>query len=608
VATHPHVVGRFAAGPLHGTALALYFALLPFVVIAKWRLTPHLAHGALVRVLLIALAFFWLLFLTQLIRDVIRLRRGLHIGAGGIAWLAGLMVATLTLLAPTVTLTAPANPDRPVASATAWTVAPADATASTTTPPIKDTRASQAPHPSRHTPSGFGSLSALSLALMAKRRSDDLRQQQFDLDDAQIDDTIELLRNTNQTLVAQLRYVIGDRLDGVMTLSSDLRYAALTHSEDPVLVCVLCDDDDVLISFAREGGSLRVPAHWSNEDIMAATFALHNGGRTLCAPFEHELLRALATRKSHATMVLYLGAARDLDLELSACAVIIQPVVLDEQLRAAAQNLVAPEKVENRRLDVTSDPNGLERDEIRVEVLRSEPRIVGLTKPFTATLRRRCVEMVAYLALHRHEPVTGDRLRTRVLVHADVDASTRTLANTASAVRRSLGVDERGPRLHPVTSSGLYVTHGVTSDLEIFHSLVARARQLPLEEAAAFTHRALALVRGEPLASALRGFEWFLVEGLSARLMRDGEWASLALHQHALNIHDVELAYWSIAQGLLIDPESDALTDALARVPRLRQFGGDRSGAAQNQAVGAGGAVAVSRPLDRLGDQILQQR
>ena len=74
--------------------------------------------------------------------------------------------------------------------------------------------------------------------------------------------------------------------------------------------------------------------------------------------------------------------------------------------------------------------------------------------------------MVAYLALHRDEPVTGERLRTRVLTHADVDASQRTLANTASAVRRSLGVDAAGPRLHPVTSSGLYVTHGVSSDVE----------------------------------------------------------------------------------------------------------------------------------------------
>jgi hypothetical protein len=88
-----------------------------------------------------------------------------------------------------------------------------------------------------------------------------------------------------------------------------------------------------------------------------------------------------------------------------------------------------------------------------------------------------------------------------------VDASLRTLANTASAVRRSVGVDARGPRLHAVTSSGLYVTHGITSDVEAFSTLIGRARQLSVEKAAPLARQALAMVKGEPLASALRGFE-----------------------------------------------------------------------------------------------------
>jgi hypothetical protein len=220
--------------------------------------------------------------------------------------------------------------------------------------------------------------------------------------------------------------------------------------------------------------------------------------------------------------------------------------------------------------------------------------VVGIVEPFTPTLRRRCVEMVAYLALHRHEPVTGERLRTRVLTHADVDASLRTLTNTASAVRRSLGIDARGPRLHPVTSSGLYVTHGLASDVEIFSTLVTRARQLPVEDAATLAHQALLLVKGEPLASALRGFEWFLAEGHGARLARDGEWAALALHHSSLQRRNYELAFWSLQQGQLIDPYSDALAEALARVPRLREFGGDRTRRAQHQPVRANNAVAMS--------------
>jgi hypothetical protein len=214
--------------------------------------------------------------------------------------------------------------------------------------------------------------------------------------------------------------------------------------------------------------------------------------------------------------------------------------------------------------------------------------------------------MVAYLALHRGEPVTGDRLRSRVLSHADVEASNRTLANTASAVRRSLGVNAKGPRLHPVTSSGLYATHGVTSDVETFHTLVSRARGLSVGEAAPLVHEALQLVHGEPLASALRGFEWFLADGHNASLQRDGEWAALVLHHDAMSQENYELAFWSLQQGLLVDPYSDVLLEALARVPRLRQFGGDRTSGSKDETVGSGGAVVVGWSFNGLGNQISQ--
>jgi hypothetical protein len=236
--------------------------------------------------------------------------------------------------------------------------------------------------------------------------------------------------------------------------------------------------------------------------------------------------------------------------------------------------------------------------------LRADPQVLGLLEPFTATLRRRCVEMVAYLALHRHEPVTGERLRSRVLTHADVDASNRTLANTASAVRRSLGLDARGPRLHPVTSSGLYVTHGLSSDVELFSTLIGRARQLPVSDASPLIHQALLLIKGEPLASALRGFEWFLAEGHGARLARDGEWAALALHHSSLERRNYELAFWALQQGLLIDPYSDALSDALSRVPRLREFGSDGACGAKNDAVRSRGAVAMSWSFARFTQQV----
>jgi len=315
---------------------------------------------------------------------------------------------------------------------------------------------------------------------------------------------------------------------------------------------------------------------------------LHDGTVTF-ARNEPELLRALATRTLRQSVVLYLGPASELDDELSACAITLTPY-LEHETRVPMRIVTEPAR----------------GTDLRVELLRADPSVVGIVEPFTPTLRRRCVEMVAYLALHRHEPVTGERLRTRVLVYADVEASTRTLANTASAVRRSLGVDAHGPRLHPVTSSGLYATHGLSSDVEVFSTLVARARQLPAADAASVAHEALLLIKGEPLASTLRGFEWFLAEGHAARLARDGEWAALALHHISLQRGNYELAFWSLQQGLLIDPYSDALSEALTRVPRLREFGGNGARRTQHQSVGAGGTVAMSWSLSGLSQQVSQ--
>ena len=157
-----------------------------------------------------------------------------------------------------------------------------------------------------------------------------------------------------------------------------------------------------------------------------------------------------------------------------------------------------------------------------------------------------------------------------------------------------------------VTSSGLYVTHGVTSDVELFTTLVQRARLLDTDQAAPLARQALELVKGEPLASALRGFEWFLAEGHGARLARDGEWAALALHHDAMGRGDYEEAFWALRQGLLIDPFSDVVIDAIARVPRLREFGRDGSRGSKDESVGAAGAVAMSWSFQGLGHQVTQ--
>jgi hypothetical protein len=168
------------------------------------------------------------------------------------------------------------------------------------------------------------------------------------------------------------------------------------------------------------------------------------------------------------------------------------------------------------------------------------------------------------------------------------DASLRTLSNTATAVRRSLGATNDGPRLEPVTPAGLYQLHDVDCDLVEFHHLVATARDPRAVTVGTTLRRALELVEGEPLATALRGFEWFLAEGHLARLQRDGEWAALRLAAEARDHNDFDLAFWAVEQGRLIDPYSDALEAALHRVPRLREFGGNGTSRAEHEPVGSG--------------------
>jgi hypothetical protein len=574
VATDTHHVRRVVA-PLQGSALALYFVLLPYVVVTKWHRTQRQNDGALVRVLLVALALFWTVFLFQVIRDVWRLRRGASAGTGGSAWLAGVLVALLSFLVPSS-----------AGAASLATTSPVTSVASTHTTSSASRPATPTGRVPTQWPSGVG---AMPLALMAKRRSDLMRQQQFSDEDFDVEESIELLRSLNPSLLTQLRQMIGERRDGVLDVPNALDGSIDPREDvDAYVACALAPTPfGTLISFAREGGTLAIQPTWSSDDVVEATVALHHG-KLAFAENEHELLRALATRAVRHTLVVYLGNRGDLDDELLACSITLTPYRNQPRVVATSSwTNVAPAR----------------HGGVRVELLRAEVHVAGLCEPLTPTLRRRGVEMLAYLAMHRHEPITGERLRTRVLTHADVDASLRTLANTASVVRRSAGADDGGPRLHAVTSSGLYVTHGITSDVEVFTTLIARARQLDNADAAPLAHQALAMVKGEPLASALRGFEWFLAEGFAARLSRDGEWAALALHHDALTNGRFEMAFWALQQGLLVDPYNDALLEASARVPRLRAFGNDRA-QSSDESVAPGRAVAMSWSLGGFSNQV----
>jgi hypothetical protein len=581
VDTSSRSLKRVATGPLQGVALVLYFVLLPYVVETKWRFSYTVTNGAVLRDLLVGLGIFWLIFLGLLLTYVHQLRHSRNLPANGCAWLAGLVIMALPFLVSS--------------SAQASTVAMRAPVAAITTSPVElvsapGFAATAVNENSARVPAS-DNVGLFALALAAKGRRDRLLGSTNRLDDLdgidpedndpenndpELDALAQRLHEGDGQFVARLRDVVGSELDGEVLVNDDAFDVDARPDFDPVVVSIIgLRPEGLALGYAREGGALPVDRSRAIEDVTASIVALHDGAVRF-AQDSHELMRALARRRDASTLVVFLG----------------DPGEIDEELRQLCVTLRAASGTAH----FTSSPSR----HVRVELLRAYPQVQGLVADFAPTLRRRCVEMVAYLAMHPGEPVTGDRLRTRVLVHASVDASKTTLSNTASSVRRALGVDNRGYLLEPV-SSGLYHLRGVELDVADFHRLVARSRQSTSDEALDLYVQALRLVHGEPLASVLKGFEWFTFEGHRAQLQRDGEWVALALHAAALERNDVETAFWALRQGLLLDPESDELVHALERVPRLRQFRGDGTGAAQHEPVRPGRAVAMSWAFERFG-------
>ena len=414
------------------------------------------------------------------------------------------------------------------------------------------------PHDTVSVTRTFTSVSGFSALLATKRQRDELRSGQQSSFASSED--LELLFNAHH-------FLTGGR-SGTAVVPEHLEDLPAVHDDDPVVVCPLEHTaEGTVLAYARPGAVLCVPGPFSANQLRERLVGLPDV-RLVFADTELELLRALATR-TRTTAVVFTG----------------EPAAIDQTLRDLC-------------VCVTSDaPEDLARIPVEVALLRSVPQVLGLTAPFVPALRRRCVEMVAYLSLH-HEPVSGERLRTRVIVNADVDASRSTLSNVATSIRRSLGSENGHPRLMPVSAEGLYELRGVSSDVALFHHYVATAKRQP-DQSLELASRALSLIHGEPLSSVTKGYEWFFLEGHLASLQRDAEWAAHEVATQATDRGHYDHAFWALRQGLAVDPGNDALRDALYAVPRLGQFGRDGANAAQDQTIGPGGAVAMRWSLER---------
>lgn len=207
-----------------------------------------------------------------------------------------------------------------------------------------------------------------------------------------------------------------------------------------------------------------------------------------------------------------------------------------------------------------------------MRLLTPVPRLEGLAAEPAPKLARRVTELVAYLALHHPEAVTGERLRTRVLTSGGSDAQPKTLFNLAAEARRVLGDAARGhPALPRAGSGGTYRLAGAPEvDARRVRALVAEGAGLPPLEAALRYEAALALVAGEPLAGVRRGYGWWSLEGHEVAVTEAVVGAAWRLAALAVGEGRLDRAEWAVARGRLVEPGSEALARAAMVVAARR--------------------------------------
>ena len=221
-----------------------------------------------------------------------------------------------------------------------------------------------------------------------------------------------------------------------------------------------------------------------------------------------------------------------------------------------------PETIELTAASLESHPA------VIVRLLRSEPTIEGGARAVESKRSRRATELLAYLSLHHHEPVTSDRLRSRVLGTSSTDAASKTLFNVASALRQALGTFNEEPIFPRASRTGLYKAGEFTTcDITLLEASVLAATQTAdTNESMAHYRQALTFIESEPLATCLVGYEWFDAEGHRGRLETTVEQAALALAELALEHDHVALAAFALERAHFVVPYSEALAEMALEV------------------------------------------
>jgi DNA-binding SARP family transcriptional activator len=195
-----------------------------------------------------------------------------------------------------------------------------------------------------------------------------------------------------------------------------------------------------------------------------------------------------------------------------------------------------------------------------LRLLVSEPRIDGLQGVLERSRQRRVVELLAYLCLHRDDPPTADRLRTRVLGTTERDAAAKTLFNIASAARKALGnTSEDEPYLAPVTRDGRYVVaNSLQCDMERFFALVGTTTHHGHARLDELT-QAFDLIEAEPLGATLSGYGWMSAEGIRSQLEIATERAASEAVSLALELGLANRASIILAKAQVVATYSESL-------------------------------------------------
>ena len=220
------------------------------------------------------------------------------------------------------------------------------------------------------------------------------------------------------------------------------------------------------------------------------------------------------------------AALTDSDLLLSPLGFRITPALLDLATATAIDELFTDVAVEGPEdaLDLTiaedvaveagaTDPYIDPPFEVEIRLL-GPIEIVGGRSPLE---RRRCIELVTYLALHA-KGADDERLKT--VLWFDRAPTTATFNTTVSTARSRLGhASDGSPHFpHLAATGGMYqVGPLVTTDLARFEARVAHASRCAPSVAIETLRAALELVRGKPFDGA-RGYEWAFSESLIANI------------------------------------------------------------------------------------------